>query len=91
MYPKPAKPELGRHVLSNNNNNNNNNNNKLSSEHLELSKKNPRPNKLLRTTKDNLAGYSTHFEEGIIKLKNGYPLAPQDHGLVSALKIISKH
>ena len=26
-----------------------------------------------------------------IKLKTGYPLAPQDHGLVSALKIISKH
>ena len=34
-------------------------------------------------TKDNLAGYSTHFEEGTIKLKTGYPLAPQDHGLVS--------
>ena len=30
-------------------------------------------------------------KEGTIKLKTGYPLAPQDHGLVSALKIISKH
>ena len=48
-------------------------------------------NKHQWTTKDNLAGYSTHFEEGAIKLKTGYPLAPQDHGLVSALKIISKH
>ena len=32
------------------------------------------------STKDNIAGYSTHFEEGTIKLKTGYPLVPQDHG-----------
>ena len=56
-----------------------------------VSWKYPRPNKHQWTTKENLPGYSTHFEEGAIKLKTGYPLAPQDHGLVSALKIISKH
>ena len=45
----------------------------------------------LRTTKDNLARYSTHSEEGVIKLKTGYPLVPQDHGLISALETLSKH
>ena len=35
--------------------------------------------------------YSTHFEEGAIKLKTGYPLVPQDHGMVSALRTLSKH
>ena len=28
---------------------------------------------------------------GAIKLKTGYPLMPQDHGLVSALGTLSKH
>ena len=32
---------------------------------------------------------NNNFEEGAIKLKTGYSLAPQDHGLVSALKIIN--
>ena len=30
-------------------------------------------------------------KEGVIKLKTGYPLVPQDHGLVSALGTLSKH
>ena len=34
---------------------------------------------------------NNNFEEGAIKLKTGYLLAPQDHGLVSALKILSKY
>ena len=42
-------------------------------------------------TKDNFARYSTHSEEGVIKLKTGYPLVPQDHGLISALETLSKH
>ena len=43
------------------------------------------------STKDNLARYSTHSEEGVIKLKTGYSLVPQDHGLIPALETLSKH
>ena len=31
------------------------------------------------------------ISEGVIKLKTGYPLVPQDHGLISALETLSKH